>query len=119
MEAVAKIPTPSRNIASAAEQVAEGAADENQSSQEQPIRLDHPLHTDHGCVETCLECGQSYIDNGAVDKGHAGAEDCRCEDPAPGPIRARNVSMHRSDNGFIAWRFHILSARRSFCSVRL
>ena len=36
--------------------VAEGATDENQSSQEQPIRLDHPLHTDHGGVEARLEC---------------------------------------------------------------
>src|SRR4029077_11899949 len=56
----------------AAKQVAQGAADENQSSQEQPIGFDHPLHTDDGCVEACLECRESDIDDSAVDKGHAG-----------------------------------------------
>src|SRR6516164_9949758 len=40
---------------SAAKQIAERPADKNQSCQEQPIRLDHPLHTDDSCVEACLE----------------------------------------------------------------
>ena len=106
IEAAAKIPTPTRKIDRRPNNVAEGTADENQSSQEQSIRFDHPLNADDGCVQVCLERRQSYIDDSAVDEGHAGTKNCRCEDPTSRLRSARNVSIHRPDHGFVAWRFH-------------
>src|SRR2546425_6089922 len=86
----------------AAKQVAEGAANENQSSQEQPVRLDHPLHADDSCVETCLECGESNIDDGAVDESHAGTEDRRGKYPESRFFSTRNSGTYRPDYGFVA-----------------
>ncbi len=45
IDAAAKIPNASQEHPSAAKQIAQRAADQNQGSQEQAIRLDDPLNT--------------------------------------------------------------------------
>jgi len=58
-------------------------------------------------VQACLQCGQSYIDDSAVDEGHAGTEYCRRQDPMCRLSCARNVGIRRSNYGFIARGFHL------------
>jgi hypothetical protein len=45
-------------------------------------------------------------DDSAVDKGHAGTENCRRQDPTPLLRCARGVSIHRPEHGFVAWLLH-------------
>ena len=63
-------------------------------------------HIHDGCAEALPERRQRYVDDGAIDKSHAGAENSGGEDPRPHFRCARCVSTHGPDYGFIAWRFH-------------
>jgi hypothetical protein len=49
---------------------------------------------------------ETAVDDGAINKSHSGAENCGGEDPRPHFRRARCVSTHGPDYGFIARRFH-------------
>src|SRR5579863_3250224 len=86
----------------AAKQVAQRAADQNQGAQEQSVRLDDPLHIHHGCVKARLDRRQSNVDNCAVDESHTGPENGCSEYPWPRLGPARNFDISGPDYGFIA-----------------
>src|ERR1700730_18731543 len=44
------------------EQIAKRTARKDQRGQEESIRLDDPLHVNHGCMECGLQCGYGHID---------------------------------------------------------
>src|SRR5258708_26752756 len=53
-------------------------------------------------MKTRLECGESHIDDCAVDEGHAGAENRRSEYPQPRLFSTRSSGTSRPDHGFVA-----------------
>ena len=96
----------------APKQVAQGAPDENQRTQEQAIRLDHPLHIHHRCVKATLYRRQSDIDDCAVDECHAGTENRCGENPSLCSLlhtglrhRLIEVRLHRKA---LSWRLWML-----------
>ena len=64
-----------------AEEVAGRATDENECAEEEAVGFDDPLDVDDGGIEGGLKRGQGDVDDGAVDEGHAAAEDGGGEDP--------------------------------------
>src|SRR3954468_8624428 len=93
----------------ASKQIAERAADENQSAEEQSVRRDDPLHIHDGGLKAGLEGGQSDVDHGAIDEGHAGAKNGGREDPGARVLYAGNVEVSGFEQGFIARWSHVLA----------
>src|SRR5204863_6550907 len=62
--------------------IAERTADEQERGEQKRISFDDPLQIRSSGVEACLQGGQRDVDDGAIDEGHAGSEDCGCEYPA-------------------------------------
>src|ERR1700756_2231465 len=90
----------------ATKEVAQCPSDKNQRTQKQTIRLDHPLHIDHGCVKTGLDRRQSDIDDSAVNEGQAGAENSCGEDPRLGLFSTLRFASTGLQYRFIARRSH-------------
>src|SRR5260370_16757035 len=85
-----------------AKQVTKRASDKNQGRQEQSVRLDHPLHVDHGRMKTRLQRRQNNIDHRAVNERHAGPKNGRSKYPGP-RSRSTRISCSRSpDYAFVA-----------------
>ena len=70
----------------------QGAPDENQRTQKQTIRLDHPLHIHHCRVKATLHRGQSDVDDCTVDECHAGTENRCSENPWSGSFSTRDFA---------------------------
>ena len=66
---------------SAPVEIAERAAQEQKGREQECVGLNDPLDVAYGCVEGRLQCGESYVDRGAVNEGHAGAEDGGDQNP--------------------------------------
>ena len=77
------------------ELIAHRAADENQTAQEQGVRLDHPLDVSDGRVQLCLERGQSNVHHGRVDERQAGADDGRHQRPLTPRRHSRSRGRQR------------------------
>ena len=87
-------------------QVAQGAPGENQRTQKQTLRLDHPLHIHHCRMEATLYRRQSDVDDCAVDECHAGTENRCSKNPWSGSFSTRDCATAKSEYGFIARRSH-------------
>src|SRR5258708_14351258 len=57
--------------------IAERSPYQDQGSQEEGVCLNDPLNFGGGCIQLRLEHRQCYVDDRAIDKGHACSED-RC-----------------------------------------
>src|SRR5205823_3782703 len=77
------------------ELIAHRAADENQTAQEQGVRLDHPLDVSDGRVQLCLKRGQSNVHHGRVDERQAGADDGRHQRPLTPRRHSRSRGRQR------------------------
>ena len=88
--------------AAASEQIANRTADQDERAEKQTIRLNYPLHVNHGRAEAGLESRQCDIHDRAVDEGHAGCENCRSQDPRSRRRLARGNRGPGSDREFIA-----------------
>ena len=87
-------------------QVAEGASDEDQGGQQEPIGFDDPLDIDDRCVKAGLESRQGDIDDGAINERDAGTEDGRGEDPGSGLGSTGSYGVVGPDFGFIGRGSH-------------
>lgn len=83
-----------------AELVAHGAADENQPTQEQRVRFDHPLDVGDGRMQVRLKSGQSHVDHRRVDERHARADDRGYKRPP----RLKTQSWRRTASRAAPWR---------------
>ena len=62
-------------------EIAERATQQQQRGKQKSVGLDHPLNVRHRCMKSSLQSGQCYVDDGPVDKRHAGSENRRNQDP--------------------------------------
>ena len=85
-----------------AKQVAKRAANQNQCPQNEPIKLNHPLHIHDRCMKAGLQSRQSDIHHCTVDKSHAGADNRGSEDPRPRLRGTGRVWTPGPDYSFIA-----------------
>ena len=77
---------PGEKDAHAAKAVTKAATNKGECGGHERVRLDDPLHATGVGVQAGLHGGQCDVDDGAVDEGHAGAEDGGDEYPLPGRV---------------------------------
>jgi hypothetical protein len=75
---------PNEEDALAAVAVAEGAAQQQQRTQRQQVGVEDPLQTREAAAQAPFDGREGDVDHGAVEQGHAGAEDAGEHQPATG-----------------------------------
>ena len=73
----------------ATEKITERAAEQQEGGEKERVGFNHPLYIRDRCVEICLQRGQRYVNDCAVDEYHARAENCRGEGPPALHLSAR------------------------------
>jgi hypothetical protein len=63
-------------------EVSKRSAQQYERRQKQGIRFHHPLHVRHGGIQRVLDTGQCDVHYRPINEGHAGAEDCRHQNPS-------------------------------------
>ena len=74
---------------SATVSITERATYQQQRGKKKRVGLDDPLNTDRRGVQIGLQKRQRDVDDGTVDKRHAGGKNCGSENPTPVHFEAR------------------------------
>ena len=82
-EAKVKRPTPRAEDAAASVAVAERATEQDQGGERQQVAVENPLERARRGTEVAADVRQGDVDDCAVEKGQARAQDGDDQDPAP------------------------------------